>query len=90
MADLSGRMIGAMQADVKVLTEIEADPNAMPQDPNQGGSGMNQGTLLYKAHGKRFNYAFHDGHVQLLRIEQTYGTGLLTAPRGMWTIAAGD
>ena len=31
MADLTGRMIGAMQADVKTLTEIEADPSAMGQ-----------------------------------------------------------
>jgi hypothetical protein len=31
MADLSGRMIGAMQADVKTLSEIEADPGAMGQ-----------------------------------------------------------
>src|SRR6266851_2562422 len=31
MADLTGRMIGAMKADVKTLTEIEADPSAMGQ-----------------------------------------------------------
>ena len=31
MADLTGRMIGAMQADVKTFEEIEADPNAMTQ-----------------------------------------------------------
>src|SRR3954454_21094297 len=31
MADLAGRMIGAMQADVKTFEEIEADPNAMTQ-----------------------------------------------------------
>ena len=31
MADLKGRMIGAMQADVKTFTEIEADPSAMGQ-----------------------------------------------------------
>jgi hypothetical protein len=31
MADLTGRMIGAMQADVKTFTEIEADPGAMSQ-----------------------------------------------------------
>jgi hypothetical protein len=31
MADLTGRMIGAMQADVKILTEIEADASAMGQ-----------------------------------------------------------
>ena len=31
MADLQGRMIGAMQADVKTLSEIEADSTAMGQ-----------------------------------------------------------
>jgi hypothetical protein len=31
MADLTGRMIGAMQADVKTFTEIETDPSAMGQ-----------------------------------------------------------
>ena len=31
MADLTGRIVGALQADVKTLTEIEADPNAMGQ-----------------------------------------------------------
>ena len=31
MADLTGRMIGAMQADVKIFEEVEADPSAMTQ-----------------------------------------------------------
>jgi hypothetical protein len=31
MADLTGRMIGAMQADVKTFEELEADPTAMTQ-----------------------------------------------------------
>src|SRR5688500_13208586 len=31
MADLKGRMIGAMQADVRTLSEIEADTTAMGQ-----------------------------------------------------------
>ena len=31
MADLAGRMIGAMQADVKTFEEVEADPNAFTQ-----------------------------------------------------------
>jgi hypothetical protein len=31
MADLTGRMIGAMKADVKTLTEIEADTSALGQ-----------------------------------------------------------
>ena len=50
----------------------------------------NQGVLTYNAHGKRFNYYFHDGHVQALRIEQTVGKGTLTAPQGMWTLTPGD
>jgi len=31
MADLTGRVIGVLQADVKTITEIEGDPNAMGQ-----------------------------------------------------------
>lgn len=31
MADLTGRMIGAMKADVKTFNEIEQDPNAFTQ-----------------------------------------------------------
>ena len=31
MANLTGRMTGAMQADVKTFTEIESDPGAMGQ-----------------------------------------------------------
>ena len=53
-------------------------------------SGVNQGALLYKAHKNRFNYAFCDGHVEALKVEQTIGTGTLTTPKGMWTVATGD
>ena len=31
MADLTGRIVGALQADVKTFEEIEADPNAFGQ-----------------------------------------------------------
>lgn len=31
MADLTGRIIGALQADVKTFEEIEGDPGALPQ-----------------------------------------------------------
>jgi prepilin-type N-terminal cleavage/methylation domain-containing protein/prepilin-type processing-associated H-X9-DG protein len=55
-----------------------------PSDPE------NQGNALYLAHQSRFNYLFHDSHVEALRIEQTVGTGTLSAPKGMWTVAAGD
>jgi len=58
------------------------------QAPDQGG--VCEGNLLYKAHKNRFNYLFVDGHVEGLKIEQTVGTGTLTAPKGMWTIATGD
>ena len=50
----------------------------------------NFGNDQYGLHGKRFNYLFHDNHVQALKIEQTVGTGTLDLPRGMWTVKAGD
>ena len=66
---------------------------------NQGNGEMyqidktdseNQGNALYQAHRSRFNYLFHDNHVESLRIEQTIGSGTLAMPKGMWTVAAGD
>jgi prepilin-type N-terminal cleavage/methylation domain-containing protein/prepilin-type processing-associated H-X9-DG protein len=62
---------------------------AQPQDPNST-QGINQGALLYKAHRNRFNYLFHDNHVEALKIEQTIGSGTLAAPKGNWTVAQGD
>ena len=50
----------------------------------------NFGNNEYGIHSKRFNYLFHDNHVQALRIEQTVGTGTLAAPKGMWTVTPGD
>jgi prepilin-type N-terminal cleavage/methylation domain-containing protein/prepilin-type processing-associated H-X9-DG protein len=67
----------------------QLDPNAAPQNP-ASGSGVNQGSLLFKAHRSRFNYVFHDGHVEALKAEQTIGSGTMTVPRGMWTVAQGD
>jgi prepilin-type N-terminal cleavage/methylation domain-containing protein len=53
--------------------------------------GYNEGQLLYKAHRSRFNYVFHDNHVESLKIEQTVGsTKFMTQPKGMWTVARGD
>ncbi len=60
-----------------------------PQDPNVQTS-VNQGALVYKAHKNRFNYVFNDAHVETLKMEDTIGTGTLTAPKGMWTISQGD
>jgi prepilin-type N-terminal cleavage/methylation domain-containing protein/prepilin-type processing-associated H-X9-DG protein len=66
----------------------QIDTTTQPQNPGSGG--VNQGLLLYKAHGGRFNYLFCDGHVQALTIQQTVGTGTLASPAGMWTVMPGD
>ena len=50
----------------------------------------NFGNDQYGIHSRRFNYLFHDNHVEALRIEQTVGTGNLNIPRGMWTVNPGD
>jgi prepilin-type N-terminal cleavage/methylation domain-containing protein/prepilin-type processing-associated H-X9-DG protein len=50
----------------------------------------NYGNNSYGLHSKRFNYLFHDNHVQALKIEQTVGSGTLAAPKGMWTVSVGD
>jgi prepilin-type N-terminal cleavage/methylation domain-containing protein len=63
--------------------------NSQAQDPNSGTS-VNQGAFMYKAEGNRFNYEFNDGHCETLKLEQTIGTGTLTAPKGMWTARQGD
>ncbi len=67
----------------------QIDTAAQPQDP-RSPNGLNQGAALYKLHGSRFNYLFHDNHVETLRIEQTVGAGRLDNPLGMWTILPGD
>jgi prepilin-type N-terminal cleavage/methylation domain-containing protein/prepilin-type processing-associated H-X9-DG protein len=67
----------------------QIDPAAPTQDPAATG-GVNQGAMTYNSHGQRFNYLFHDGHIQSLRTTDTIGSGTLTASRGMWTIAPGD
>jgi len=60
------------------------------QKAGAGQGGVNQGRLLYKAHGNRFNYLFHDGHVLALEWTKTIGKGTPTAPQGMWTLTPGD
>jgi len=54
---------------------------------NQQG---NQGKTLYRIHGSRFNYLFHDYRVEALKTNETIGSGGLWAPKGMWTVVAGD
>ncbi|HZL78749.1 MAG TPA: prepilin-type N-terminal cleavage/methylation domain-containing protein [Candidatus Limnocylindrales bacterium] len=56
------------------------------------GAGLKAGDngAAYAIHGKRFNYLFHDNHVEALKMEETIGKGTLTNPQGMWTVTPGD
>jgi len=67
----------------------QIDTRAGPQPPTSP-QGINQGAALYKLHGSRFNYLFHDNHVGAFRIEQTVGVGTPANPKGMWTVYQGD
>jgi prepilin-type N-terminal cleavage/methylation domain-containing protein/prepilin-type processing-associated H-X9-DG protein len=68
----------------------QTDLKAPTSAATLAAGGYSEGLPLYKAHGNRFNYAFCDGHVESLKIEQTIGSGTLTAPKGMWTAIPGD
>ncbi len=75
--------IGPKSTGVNDLAQMDSGNGI--QNPS-AGSGVNEGILLYKAQANRFNFAFCDGHVQALRMQDTIGSGTLTAPRGMWTV----
>jgi type II secretory pathway pseudopilin PulG len=77
------------------------DPAADMYQLNGQGQPDNQGGGVYQAHGNKFDYLFHDNHIQTLSWQQTLGTGTTAeavptsatgAPTlaGMWTIKAGD
>jgi prepilin-type N-terminal cleavage/methylation domain-containing protein/prepilin-type processing-associated H-X9-DG protein len=60
-------------------------------------NSVSEGLQLYAAQRGRFNYAFHDGHVELLRYDQTIQAGTTgprgstsTAPSGAWSILTAD
>lgn len=38
----------------------------------------------------KFNYLFADGHIESLHPKQTIGSGSMTQPKGMWTVAEND
>jgi prepilin-type N-terminal cleavage/methylation domain-containing protein len=68
----------------------QTDLRAPQNSATLTSGGYSEGFPLYKQHRSRFNYVFHDNHVETLKIEQTIGTGTLAAPKGMWTVAQGD
>jgi len=69
--------------------ELYQTDNSGPQDP-ESTSAVNEGQTILKVQRNRFNYAFIDGHVETLALQQTIGTGTLTVPKGMWTVIPGD
>ncbi len=54
----------------------------------------NYGSAVLALHNQRFNWLMHDGHSELLKVQQTLGKavirGTYTDPRGMWTVKTGD
>jgi len=78
------------------LYQIDTAAPINQQTIATASDGYNEGKQLYKAHNNRFNYAFHDGHVETLRIEDTIGNVpgpavfAIFKPRGMWTVVPGD
>jgi prepilin-type N-terminal cleavage/methylation domain-containing protein/prepilin-type processing-associated H-X9-DG protein len=78
------------------LYQIDTAAPINQQTIATASDGYNEGQQLYAAHNNRFNYAFHDGHVEMLRIEDTVGSASgplkvrLKSPKGMWTVVVGD
>ena len=63
----------------------------MYQIPTVQSAQYQYGAATYKSHGNRFDYLFHDAHVESLQTNATIGTlGTLYTPQGMWTITPGD
>jgi prepilin-type N-terminal cleavage/methylation domain-containing protein/prepilin-type processing-associated H-X9-DG protein len=65
-------------------------PSLTPDCFQIGSSQYNYGAATYGLHAGRFNYLFHDNHVQALKETDTVGRGTVLAPRGMWTMTPGD
>ncbi len=73
------------------LYQIEAGTDTSVE--NEQKNGVSEGLQLYPAQGYFFYYAFHDGHVEPLKWEQTCVTQLLpghvihvVVPSGMWSV----
>jgi prepilin-type N-terminal cleavage/methylation domain-containing protein/prepilin-type processing-associated H-X9-DG protein len=72
-------------------TEGSGNPAGLSGDCFQiAAAQYSYGKAAYGLHRQRFNYLFHDGHVSIHRIADTIGSGTTNAPRGMWTVTAGD
>ncbi len=67
-----------------------ATPDSVQLNKSSSFNSVSYGTATYGLHAKRFNYLFHDGHVAIHQVQETIGTGTTNAPKGMWTMTAGD
>lgn len=71
----------------------QIEDNTDQSQGNLSQNGVSEGVQLYKAQRNRFNYVFHDGHVEALKWDQTVtvktlpgGVKGVTMPSGMWSI----
>ena len=70
-------------------TGNQIEPDAVQSEQNLQGGIVGEGVQLYPAQRKRFNYAFHDGHVETLKWDQTCPTKTQTVPgKGASTVPA--
>ena len=63
----------------------QVDTSATQNAATLGAGQYNEGQQLYRAQRNRFNYAFHDGHVEALTYQQT-----TNAAGGMWNVVTSD
>jgi prepilin-type N-terminal cleavage/methylation domain-containing protein/prepilin-type processing-associated H-X9-DG protein len=79
-----------------MLCEYDPKANMCANGDSKATAGVNFGKFVYKTHSLRFNYLFHDGHVENLSTNQTIGTAqgtgttALSNPLGMWTVKPND
>jgi prepilin-type N-terminal cleavage/methylation domain-containing protein/prepilin-type processing-associated H-X9-DG protein len=64
----------------------QMNPDGPRPDPN---NNINYGLGVYKTHGRKFNYLFHDGHVEAIGTNNI-GKGTFKDPKGMWTLTKDD
>jgi prepilin-type N-terminal cleavage/methylation domain-containing protein/prepilin-type processing-associated H-X9-DG protein len=78
--------VGNIWPCISIGPKGAGDLYQLDPSPDAKNFGNNQ----YGLHAGRFNYLFHDNHVQALKIQETVGLGTLSNPKGMWTVATGD
>ncbi|HEV2330227.1 MAG TPA: prepilin-type N-terminal cleavage/methylation domain-containing protein [Verrucomicrobiae bacterium] len=70
----------------------QIDPTVQNASEVSTSTGSSEGFLLYQLQRNRFNYAFHDGHVETLTYQQTAQPQKIGAmvnyqvPNGMWNV----